>query len=93
MSVPVIRLLITKANSGQTRFEKSLYDLIKGLRNHKGTEEEYIQDSLRECKSEIRSQDMGRCILYSPPLALMLIPGRQKGHGALEIDILGDVWL
>ncbi|GKZ28091.1 AP-3 complex subunit delta, partial [Aspergillus brasiliensis] len=60
MSVPVIRLLITKANSGQTRFEKSLYDLIKGLRNHKGTEEEYIQDSLRECKSEIRSQDMDK---------------------------------
>ncbi|RAL06292.1 putative AP-3 complex subunit delta [Aspergillus ibericus CBS 121593] len=38
-------------------FEKSLYDLIKGLRNHKGAEDEYIQDSLRECKAEIRSQD------------------------------------
>ncbi|KAI2814844.1 hypothetical protein CBS63078_10510 [Aspergillus niger] len=43
-----------------TMFEKSLYDLIKGLRNHKGTEEEYIQDSLRECKTEIRSQDMDK---------------------------------
>ncbi|PYH97012.1 Adaptor protein complex AP-3 delta subunit [Aspergillus ellipticus CBS 707.79] len=41
-------------------FEKSLYDLIKGLRNHKGVEEEYIQDSLRECKVEIRSQDMDK---------------------------------
>ncbi|PWY64242.1 Adaptor protein complex AP-3 delta subunit [Aspergillus heteromorphus CBS 117.55] len=41
-------------------FEKSLYDLIKGLRNHKGAEEEYIQDSLRECKAEIRSQDMDK---------------------------------
>ncbi|OJZ80813.1 hypothetical protein ASPFODRAFT_53059 [Aspergillus luchuensis CBS 106.47] len=41
-------------------FEKSLYDLIKGLRHHKGTEEEYIQDSLRECKTEIRSQDMDK---------------------------------
>ncbi|PYI10511.1 Adaptor protein complex AP-3 delta subunit [Aspergillus sclerotiicarbonarius CBS 121057] len=41
-------------------FEKSLYDLIKGLRNHKGTEDEYIQDSLRECKAEIRSQDMDK---------------------------------
>ncbi|KAE8133151.1 adaptin N terminal region-domain-containing protein [Aspergillus pseudotamarii] len=38
-------------------FEKSLYDLIKGLRNHKGAEEDYIQDSLRECKAEIKSQD------------------------------------
>lgn len=41
------------------RFEKSLYDLIKGLRNHKGTEEDFIQNSLRECKAEIKSQDMG----------------------------------
>ncbi|KNG80065.1 AP-3 complex subunit delta [Aspergillus nomiae NRRL 13137] len=41
-------------------FEKSLYDLIKGLRNHKGSEEDYIQDSLRECKAEIKSQDMDK---------------------------------
>ncbi|KAB8232512.1 putative AP-3 complex subunit delta [Aspergillus alliaceus] len=41
-------------------FEKSLYDLIKGLRNHKGAEEDYIQDSLRECKVEIKSQDMDK---------------------------------
>ena len=40
------------------RFEKSLYDLIRGLRNHKGTEREYIQNSLRECRSEIRGSDM-----------------------------------
>lgn len=39
-------------------FEKSLYDLIRGLRNHKGNEREYIQDSLRECRKEIKSQDM-----------------------------------
>ncbi|KAL2350068.1 AP-3 complex subunit delta [Cryomyces antarcticus] len=39
-------------------FEKSLYDLIRGLRNHKGSEREYIQDSLKECRKEIRSQDM-----------------------------------
>lgn len=81
------------ANSGQTRFEKSLYDLIKGLRNHKGTEEEYIQDSLRECKTEIRSQDMGTCVHTFSSACLQLTPGRQKGHGTLEINISGDVWL
>lgn len=41
------------------RFEKSLYDLIRGLRNHKGSEKEYIQKSLKECRAEVRSQDMG----------------------------------
>lgn len=41
------------------RFEKSLYDLIRGLRNHKGNEREYIQNSLKECRAEVRGQDMG----------------------------------
>ncbi|KAM7223282.1 putative ap-3 complex subunit delta protein [Rhypophila decipiens] len=39
-------------------FEKSLYDLIRGLRNHKGNEKEYIQNCLKECRQEIRGQDM-----------------------------------
>ncbi|KAI0012847.1 Adaptor protein complex AP-3 delta subunit [Xylariaceae sp. FL0662B] len=39
-------------------FEKSLYDLIRGLRNHKGHEREYIQNCLKECRSEVRSQDL-----------------------------------
>ena len=39
-------------------FEKSLYDLIRGLRRHKGGETEYIQSTLRECRAEVRSQDM-----------------------------------
>ncbi|KAF2112369.1 armadillo-type protein [Lophiotrema nucula] len=39
-------------------FEKSLYDLIRGLRNHKGTERQYIQESIQECRKEIRTNDM-----------------------------------
>ena len=39
-------------------FEKSLYDLIRGLRSHKGNEKEYIQDALRECRKEVKTQDM-----------------------------------
>ncbi|KAJ5626043.1 hypothetical protein N7510_002352 [Penicillium lagena] len=46
--------------SPEYRFEKSLYDLIKGLRNHKGGEDEYIQACLRECKVEIKTQDMDK---------------------------------
>ena len=49
------KLELTK---GCFRFEKSLYDLIRGLRNHKGNEREYIQHSLRECRAEIRGSDM-----------------------------------
>ncbi|KAF2671414.1 Adaptor protein complex AP-3 delta subunit [Microthyrium microscopicum] len=40
-------------------FEKSLYDLIRGLRHQKGNEREYIQASIRECRKEIKGQDIG----------------------------------
>lgn len=39
-------------------FEKSLYDLIRGMRNHKGNEKGYIQNCLKECRAEIRTQDL-----------------------------------
>lgn len=39
-------------------FEKDIYQLIRGLRAHKGNEREYIQESLRECRKEIKTQDM-----------------------------------
>ena len=39
-------------------FEKDIYQLIRGLRAHKGNEREYIQESLKECRKEIKSQDM-----------------------------------
>ncbi|EZF92932.1 hypothetical protein H113_06369 [Trichophyton rubrum MR1459] len=52
-------ILTAAATDVLCRFEKSLYDLIRGLRNHKGSEGEYIQNSLKECRAEIKSQDMG----------------------------------
>lgn len=60
---PVVVSLVVgnerKADYVLNRFEKSLYDLIRGLRNHKGNEKEYIQKTLKECRAEVRSQDMG----------------------------------
>ncbi|EGX43742.1 hypothetical protein AOL_s00215g478 [Orbilia oligospora ATCC 24927] len=41
-----------------SRFEKSLYDLIRGLRAHKGNEKAYIAQSMQECRNEARSNDM-----------------------------------
>ncbi|TGZ84676.1 Adaptor protein complex AP-3 delta subunit [Ascodesmis nigricans] len=39
-------------------FEKSLYDLIRGIRSHKGNERQYVLDSLKECRNEAKSQDL-----------------------------------
>ncbi|CAM1508495.1 Fc.00g053430.m01.CDS01 [Cosmosporella sp. VM-42] len=49
---------VSNSKNSKRMFEKSLYDLIRGLRNHKGNEKEYIQKSLKECRAEVRSQDM-----------------------------------
>lgn len=69
------------------RFEKSLYDLIRGLRNHKGNEREYIQSCLKECRSEIRSQDMGSSTA-APCNDMKLTPGyRRQGHGLAQAGL------
>ena len=74
------------------RFEKSLYDLIRGLRSHKGTEREYIQSSIRECRAEIRGADMGvfrHCVHGKKEGSFTVRP---EGYGAAKADIPGDVW-
>lgn len=62
------------------RFEKSLYDLIKGLRNHKGSEDEYVQGCLRECKAEIKSQDTGMFIIihHPPPMLVERLSSKSR---------------
>jgi len=79
------------------RFEKSLYDLIRGLRNHKGNEKEYIQKTLKECRAEVRSQDMGWSISHTAMTATMLMCSpflrfRPQGYGSSQAHIPGNVW-
>ncbi|KHN95399.1 AP-3 complex subunit delta [Metarhizium album ARSEF 1941] len=42
----------------RTGFEKSLYDLIRGLRTSKGGGKDFIQKNLKDCRAEVRSPDM-----------------------------------
>ena len=39
-------------------FEKSVTDLIRGIRANKKNEEQYIQQSLKEIQSEIQKSDL-----------------------------------
>lgn len=36
-------------------FERSLLDLVKGIRSHKDDEAQFIADCIRECKEELNS--------------------------------------
>ena len=38
-------------------FEKTLTDLIKGIRAHKGSEAKYIDSSIGDCRKEVKSRD------------------------------------
>jgi len=39
-------------------FEKTLNELIKGIRAHKGSEAKYIDSSIGDCRKEIKSRDL-----------------------------------
>ncbi|TKA75219.1 hypothetical protein B0A55_05896 [Friedmanniomyces simplex] len=39
-------------------FEKDIYQLIRGLRAHKGAERDYIHQALAECRREVRTTDL-----------------------------------
>ncbi|OAA52054.1 AP-3 complex subunit delta [Metarhizium rileyi] len=41
-----------------SKFEKSLYDLIRGLRTNKGGDKDFIQKNLKDCRTEVRNPDM-----------------------------------
>jgi hypothetical protein len=38
-------------------FEKSLNELIKGIRAHKGSEAKYIDAAIADCRKEVKSKD------------------------------------
>jgi hypothetical protein len=38
-------------------FEKTLLDLVKGIRDHKSNEAQYISECIREIKTELSSSD------------------------------------
>lgn len=78
-----------------TRFEKSLFDLIRGLRARKGDERAYILENLKECRKEVRSQD-GGCthtqISHYPPCFPRLLGFHRGADGWLE-HIADIVWI
>jgi len=39
-------------------FEKSLNELIKGIRAHKGSEAKYIDAAINDCRKEIKAKDI-----------------------------------
>jgi hypothetical protein len=74
------------------RFEKSLYDLIRGMRHQTGHEDAYIQASLKECRKEIKGQDMSRSTKCSAVIMCLRLL-RPEGNCLTEVDLPGNVWV
>ena len=47
----------TTQKISDTLFQKSLQDLIKGIRSNKDSNSEYISKAIAECKAELKSTD------------------------------------
>lgn len=43
--------------AGALSFQKSLTDLVRGIRNNKGNEATYISQCIQEIKAELKSED------------------------------------
>lgn len=43
--------------AGALSFQKSLQDLVRGIRNNKGTESAFISQCIQEIKAELKSDD------------------------------------
>jgi AP-3 complex subunit delta-1 len=56
-------------------FEKSLTELIKGIRAHKGSESKYIDSAIGECRKEIKSRDLDVKAQAVLKLTYVFVPG------------------
>lgn len=66
-------------------FEKDVLQLIRGLRAHKGQEREYIQSSLRECRKEVKSQDMDVKAIALLKLVYLEMFGHDMGWASFNV--------
>lgn len=66
-------------------FEKDVLQLIRGLRAYKGEEREYIQASLRECKKEIKSNDMDQKATALLKLVYLEMFGHDMGWASFNV--------
>ncbi|KAM0722027.1 hypothetical protein Q7P37_002953 [Cladosporium fusiforme] len=66
-------------------FEKDVLQLIRGLRAHKGEEREYIQSSLRECKKEIKSNDMDQKAMALMKLVYLEMFGHDMSWASFNV--------
>jgi AP-3 complex subunit delta-1 len=66
-------------------FEKDVLQLIRGLRSHKGQEREYIQSALRECKKEIKSNDMDQKATALLKLVYLEMFGHDMGWASFNV--------
>lgn len=66
-------------------FQKSLADLVKGIRNHKKNEEYYILEQIEEIKKEISSTDLQRKTIALQKLTYLHMLGYDMSWAAFHV--------
>jgi AP-3 complex subunit delta-1 len=73
-------------------FEKTLNELIKGIRAHKGSEAKYIDSSIVDCRKEIKSRDLevkAQAILKLAYVFLRPVPCLQPSYKCMDMSSRG----
>ena len=61
--------------AGALSFQKSLTDLVRGIRNNKGSESAYVSQCISEIKQELRNEDKKVKMIAVQKLTYVRIPG------------------
>eukprot|EP01061_Rhynchopus_euleeides_P041815 TRINITY_DN730_c0_g3_i3.p1 TRINITY_DN730_c0_g3~~TRINITY_DN730_c0_g3_i3.p1 ORF type:complete len:919 (+),score=494.86 TRINITY_DN730_c0_g3_i3:178-2934(+) len=75
-----------KGKSAKTQlFQKSLPELVKGIRKHKKNEQDYIQKSLQEIKEELRHRDVAVKVIAVQKMTYLHMIGYNMEYGSFTI--------
>eukprot|EP01064_Diplonema_japonicum_P009655 TRINITY_DN1712_c0_g2_i1.p1 TRINITY_DN1712_c0_g2~~TRINITY_DN1712_c0_g2_i1.p1 ORF type:complete len:1237 (+),score=417.36 TRINITY_DN1712_c0_g2_i1:40-3750(+) len=66
-------------------FQKSLPDLVKGIRKHKKNEQEFIQKSIQEIKDELKHRDIHVKVIAVQKMTYLHMIGYNMEYGAFTI--------
>eukprot|EP01006_Ploeotia_vitrea_P035752 TRINITY_DN65931_c11_g1_i1.p1 TRINITY_DN65931_c11_g1~~TRINITY_DN65931_c11_g1_i1.p1 ORF type:complete len:1157 (+),score=279.43 TRINITY_DN65931_c11_g1_i1:72-3542(+) len=72
-------------------FQKSLSDIVKGIRNHKKNEREYVQGVIHDCKEDFRSTDPKvKCVAVQKCAYLAMIGYDMEWAAFRVVEVMAD---
>lgn len=82
--------------AGALSFQKSLTDLVRGIRNNKGSESNFISQCIQEIKAELKSDDKKAKIIAVQKLTYVRLQSIVDVHTfrlfSVEIEVVANLF-